>query len=570
MQDSECWTALSYATALGLPEIVELLLKQRDINVNAVDAFGYTALHWAIKNNGNIELVSLLLAYDSVEVNTLAHNSTTPLSDAFCCGNPKVVQALVRRGASLKFNSQIRGSVMHWLAKSGYFSPELCAILLNEGDALEARSPYGATPIHVALKHGTLEAVRYFLDKEAVIDAKDLSGKNALHFAAMSRVQSEEKVILVLQHGIDILGLDSHGSTPARCATESVAVKLLCTRGVDVNARDQMGRTALDAAILDGRDETVEGILSLDALKINAADPHGQTSLHLAVIVGDIELVTRLLQAGASPNNADKYDRTPLHHAVNLGRCDTVKELMCSNADPKLADCYGRSAYDYMTRVERVKKAVGNLFLPPSPSHQRGPARDMRIQIHSQICRLLDIRAMYEITESDETQIKILGRRLMHLGNFDDAITAFQLHVSSSEDGEAAHRDIVCDLCDYDPMKGSRWVCRVCPDTDLCTQCLELHRASTYSSLRVYSGCIGHDFLEVPGPGWSSRSGEAVNDQGESYVEWLQRLRTTFEPISEPAGKQVSMAFRSTLDPFHVSEKAGRRGLICFFPVAFA
>jgi hypothetical protein len=72
--DSDGWTALHWAALNGHSEVVKLLLAQADIDVNAADSDGRTALYWAARNSHS-EVVKLLLAQAEIDVNAADINN---------------------------------------------------------------------------------------------------------------------------------------------------------------------------------------------------------------------------------------------------------------------------------------------------------------------------------------------------------------------------------------------------------------------------------------------------------------------------------------------------------------
>ena len=96
-------------------------------------------------------------------------------------------------------------------------------------------------------------------------------------------------------------------------------VQQLLNQGVNPNATDWHGRTAVHAAATAG------AVQNLDALLQGGGDPNGQdqdgnTPLHLAArgLSGGLtpRVVTLLLRAGADPNRANTEGKTPLHTAA--------------------------------------------------------------------------------------------------------------------------------------------------------------------------------------------------------------------------------------------------------------
>src|SRR5262249_11962436 len=125
-------------------------------------------------------------------------------------------------------------------------------------------------------------------------------------------------------------------------------LRALVARGVDLNARDILGRTALHQLATywgrsgDWRDDDasaywvqrsydcLETLLELGA-DVTAADDDGVTLLHGMASHGDERALTRLLDAGADPNARTAAGETPL---MGCTSATTVELLVARGADP--------------------------------------------------------------------------------------------------------------------------------------------------------------------------------------------------------------------------------------------
>ncbi len=61
-QCKDGWTCLFYATINGFSPILEVLLRNTDIDVNIRDRFIRSPLHWAARFN-NVKIAKILLVY---------------------------------------------------------------------------------------------------------------------------------------------------------------------------------------------------------------------------------------------------------------------------------------------------------------------------------------------------------------------------------------------------------------------------------------------------------------------------------------------------------------------------
>ena len=99
-------TALMVAVILGDEDMVHLLLRAKDINVNKQGQWGRTALHWAIEW-GRKDMVELLLEQPGIDLDIQDDDGRTALvvalSDKNACAwydyrDKKIAVTLLRKG----------------------------------------------------------------------------------------------------------------------------------------------------------------------------------------------------------------------------------------------------------------------------------------------------------------------------------------------------------------------------------------------------------------------------------------------------------------------------------------
>ena len=120
-------------------------------------------------------------------------------------------------------------------------------------------------------------------------------------------------------------------------STDTAGVRALLAQGVDVNARQGDGATALHWAAHRNDLETTAVLLGAGA-DANAANELGATPLWLACVSGGGALVERLLDAGANPNAALSSGETVLMSAARAGNADAVGLLLAHSADANVAE----------------------------------------------------------------------------------------------------------------------------------------------------------------------------------------------------------------------------------------
>jgi len=224
-----------------------LLRKKAD--VNAPQADGMTALHWAAYQD-DLEMVTLLVRAGA---NVKAPNryGVTPLSLACTNGNSDIVERLLQAGADP--NTTLPG---------------------------------GETALMTAARVGSVASVKALLARGAGVHAVDeRRGQTALMWAA---AEGHANVVeLLIELGADVRTRLASGFTPLLFAVReghTDVVRILLKAGADVN----------ETVPVEGRRRGYGG----------RAPAAGATPLLLAVTNAHFELAAYLLDAGADPNAA--------------------------------------------------------------------------------------------------------------------------------------------------------------------------------------------------------------------------------------------------------------------------
>lgn len=171
-------------------------------------------------------------------------------------------------------------------------------------------------------------------------------------------------------------------------------VRRMLADGVDVNARNERGSTALQIAAHFGKEDVVRALLPHDPeLSIRANDgwraltsaaantfatPGGRTqvlrillehgdrpepddadwkALHYAAQWGNAAEVTLLVAHGMDPDLRDPDGLTPLMRAARKGKVDVVRALIDAGATTGIEDPGGRTALD-LARAARKARVV--------------------------------------------------------------------------------------------------------------------------------------------------------------------------------------------------------------------
>ena len=107
-------------------------------------------------------------------------------------------------------------------------------------------------------------------------------------------------------------------------------IQQLVARGFDPNSRDPAGLPALFLAVRSESYRAAEAIAAAEGLEVDAANEVGETALMIAAIKGQTDWVKRLLERGAQVN---KTGWTALHYAASGPNPEIVRMLIERGAD---------------------------------------------------------------------------------------------------------------------------------------------------------------------------------------------------------------------------------------------
>jgi ankyrin repeat protein len=258
-----------YASAADVPLVeavkqanataVRALLTGDDrIDVNAPEADGTTALHWAVRLD-SLTVTDLLI---SAGADVTAENAfdVTPLSLAAINGNPAIIETLLTAGADPNATSAGGDAVILTAARTG--RADAIRVLVKFGADVNATQGAGHTPLMWAAAEGHLEAMEALLDAGADVGARTVVPESPLRTG--------------------LAGAPPHGFTPflfAVRAGQIDAVRQLLAAGSDVHYTLPDGTSAVVLAATNAHWEL--GVLLVDSGADPNAAEQGWTALHV-------------------------------------------------------------------------------------------------------------------------------------------------------------------------------------------------------------------------------------------------------------------------------------------------
>ena len=308
VEDKSGDTVLHWAVYGEQPEVVELLLKNRDIlkiDVDMANKRGQTALHIASKK-GNRLIVELLIE----------HGAKHPIEDA---------NSLTALDISLEHLDEDE-------EKRREQHSEVVTILLDKMTTIprniDKQYKEGKTALHYACRLGLESLVERILERGARVDMVDKDGDTVLHESARENYGVAD---ILLSSNADLINhKNNSGRTPLHYASFygcPAVMKSLLSAGGDVGQVDDWGDSPLHDAAGRNHHEVVQIIMDRNSMNVDIQNKNGQTPLHIACSQGATKVVCILLDHGANLDIVDKRRNTPLTIALIKNKPEVVKIL---------------------------------------------------------------------------------------------------------------------------------------------------------------------------------------------------------------------------------------------------
>ena len=307
-------------------------LLNSEVDVNAPQVDGMTALHWAVYHddaemtqllvesgadpnvtnrygvpplslgatNGHAAIVRLLLSAGA-NVNGSLSGGETILMTASRTGSLEVVQALLATGADPNAREQRDQTVLMWAAAEGHAA--IVRVLVDAGADIHTQLKSGFTPMFFAVREGHIDTVRTFLDLGVDVNALLVRAKEGqdpqVNNASYKPVDDGiSPLLLAVRNGHFELAID------------------LVEAGADPNDQ-RTGFTPL---------HTMSWVRKPDASDRGDPPPIGSGS------VTGLEFVRKLVAVGADVDaRLAEGVRRPPHTASSLGRQGATPFLMAAD-----------------------------------------------------------------------------------------------------------------------------------------------------------------------------------------------------------------------------------------------
>ena len=256
------------------------------------------------------------------------------LFNAIRYGDLKKVGLLLSKGADPNAQDEQNTSALQLATDAPNNSLKIVQLLLAHKANINYRGlAGGSTLLMSAVTHhsANLDLLKFLLDHGANVNLPNFLGETALSLAV--RASASDSVALLIQRGADVnppdrsvtfdfstdvrgLAFFGGGNTPVFELVRNWNPKifgLLLDAGVKLNTHDAEGFNLIHYAVWDNNVDVVR-ILASKGVDVNAAANQGYTPLHFAIAnaprLPDPEVIESLLKAGANPSLKNKSGKT--------------------------------------------------------------------------------------------------------------------------------------------------------------------------------------------------------------------------------------------------------------------
>ena len=313
-----------------------------------------------------IKLFFTLSFFSIITAGYYNNYSNPPIIVATVCGDLSQVKSYCTASTINAKGNNGQTALMHsCISNSG----DIFVFLMENNADFKIKDNFGKTALDYAIEHNRVEMIEYLaissgLDVDQALkaakDAQEITNKKIKIKEFLMETNKPnpdlDKIRSCIAGGVDVNAKDNHGWTALLYAVyygNTEIEKLLISAGADVNARDNNGSTALIWAATN-RSTEIEIIKLLIAAGADVnvkpyAGRHGATDDGFTALMwsaknGRVEIANILLAAGADINDRDDYGCTSLMIAVNHCHTETAKLLIASGADVNIKKNNGDTA----------------------------------------------------------------------------------------------------------------------------------------------------------------------------------------------------------------------------------
>ena len=455
------FTNIFDASKKGIIEDVRHFIEQKDVNINAKNNDGVTALHYAAAYNPNVN-VSEYLVSKGADINAKNNDGGTAFYFAVLYKSSiDVLKYLISQGADINIRNNNGWTPLHCAVLEGYV--DAFNLLISAGAdvnvlTIPSEIEANTTPLHIAALKNNVEFAKALIFAGADINRKNDDGWTPLHMAVQEANLEVIKILVSVgvdinvkdKNGLTIIGLAKHNGNAeiveyiSGILTQSVSFTEAEQKDIinfymviekdienvkkDIKEVDEHGFTLLHKAAGAGLIGAVK-FLIIHGVDINAKNKSGDTSLHaVAWGTGNVDVAKLIISKNKTiVNSKNGYGATPLHIAVHKENFELVKFLISKGSDVNVSQKDGLTPLHFATigniEVAKVIVAAG-AHIDTKSNNGNTPLCDAVYNGHTEVAKFL-------ISQGADVNVKVNnGFSVLHAAVFKNNIEVTQILIS--------------------------------------------------------------------------------------------------------------------------------------------
>jgi ankyrin repeat protein len=356
IKDSNNNTYLHYASRLpDAPDIIELMLSKIDINAQNIG--GGTAILQASVRNSVKNLELLIQKNGDLSICDIeGRHSWHYASQYGAIDVMKFLKSKIPNVIELRTNNQVSATALHIASEVGNLTSAKW-LIDNQADINSQTRQHGLTPFFIACMKKNLQMAELFFNNNKFINyIVDKSGFGTLHWG----LELRNIAILqrILDKGIDINLRDNEGKTALFWAVQYNWLpesKFLLEHHANPNIADNSGIYPLHFATHQGFIDLISLLSNYANINLRTTDQDKFTALYLASQDGKLDIVKILANKGADLDIVrENNGMPPLHVAMQKKHIEVAQELLAKGAGVNIVDLSGWMAIHWAASLGDV------------------------------------------------------------------------------------------------------------------------------------------------------------------------------------------------------------------------
>lgn len=283
-KDANGRTVADYAAKLGNLSIIDKLIAK---GVKPTDQALFFATQGSRTKENGVEVFQVLITKYKLNPKALNPDGQTLLHALSRRGNSETINFILSKGVDTKIADKERNTAL--MVAAGGKNTDLINTFLSKANNVNAINKNGESALTKAVASGTSQIVSLLLEKGAKANIVDKDGNNLAYYWFNSFKPNDEsftkKQALLTNAKVDFKATQSKGATLLHIAVDKGNVNLVkkaIELGVNINAQDEDGNTALHKAALIAKDDAILKTLVAAGAKKDIKTEFDETAYDLA------------------------------------------------------------------------------------------------------------------------------------------------------------------------------------------------------------------------------------------------------------------------------------------------